>query len=557
MDYDSEISFSDSDDEYDTIDTYIEPITNNAQILKAYKNITIPNYPQPTDISLATISGISKLNTGLNLRVLSYLLVYPNIISGVPNRLYYPRIVDLRSPHFTINRIQKKSKKNMNKPMINFFNQITVRVVLRPGLKQMVNVKIFRSGALQMTGIKSIDDHYFTCNTVKNTIKDLAIKMNAFNNVVCKLQWAPIDINIHHLLMSFRFYPNRITKNNNLFKNYKYINNFAHHVQTITYSKQSVNLYYIGCEFNITLFTKYGNSWYFHITLPNNDNIQEAKYTFLTERAHFNYIKKRKRIKKTERCRCLKEVYEPCWNGYCFLDSITNIIVQKHQLMKCIRNFQLKYNKDCESCGYIASDDQLITEVINVKKHMNLEFLSKYNKVDQTYNVFFTPTKYPDKLIVTDVQETMFNGLFKTNFPINRHVINELYCKKYELNSTFGDSNHQGVITRYNWNENNLLKDGICYCDEICTCKTLTIITFGPPKKNVKNTNDSHNSSILITGGRTLDQQRDVYLFINNVLKNNYKNIYKINVTDYVKIIRIKRNVKFIIKQSLPCILSM
>ena len=143
------------------------------------------------------------------------------------------------------------------------------------------------------------------------------------------------------------------------------------------------------------------------------------------------------------------------------------------------------------------------------------------------------------------MKETMFNMNYKTNFPINRVNINKIYSNKYKLNSTFGDSNHQGVITRYKWNKNNKFKDGICHCKtHKCNCKEITFMTFGPPKKEL------NNSSIIITGGKTMEQQIEVYNFINKVLRDNYKEIYKLNISNFVTYIHVKRKIQLVIKKS-------
>jgi hypothetical protein len=126
----------------------------------------------------------------------------------------------------------------------------------------------------------------------------------------------------------------------------------------------------------------------------------------------------------------------------------------------------------------------------------------------------------------------MINSDFNTNFKIDLlKLLNILNINKKELFTKFNPEKYRGLIIGYYWNTDNELQEGKCHCKGKCNgkgngtgpsqCKKITISIF-------------KSGSIIITGGRLVKQIQDAYYFINNILKENYKDIIKLSILDFI-----------------------
>lgn len=141
-------------------------------------------------------------------------------------------------------------------------------------------------------------------------------------------------------------------------------------------------------------------------------------------------------------------------------------------------------------------------------------------------NSFIQPALKNQSAQVKDFNIVLINSDYKANFRINQKKLHPLIVNKYKIFSTFEPTIYPGVKSMYYWNED--YKDypikGKCYCTKKCTgkgngkgdgnCKKVTTAVF-------------QSGSVLITGGRSMDQIKDGYDFINNILKNEFMNIRK------------------------------
>lgn len=131
---------------------------------------------------------------------------------------------------------------------------------------------------------------------------------------------------------------------------------------------------------------------------------------------------------------------------------------------------------------------------------------------------------------VKDINIVLINSDYKANFKINQKRLHPIIVNKYKIFSTFEPTIYPGVKSMYYWNteyKNNLIK-GKCYCTKMCNgkgnghgngnCKKVTTAVF-------------QSGSVLITGGRSIEQIQDGYNFINSILKNEYNSIRKITAT--------------------------
>ena len=139
---------------------------------------------------------------------------------------------------------------------------------------------------------------------------------------------------------------------------------------------------------------------------------------------------------------------------------------------------------------------------------------------------FIQPALNNDSAQVKDFNIVLINSDYKANFRINQKKLHPLIVNKYKIFSTFEPTIYPGVKSMYYWNKD--YKDypikGKCYCTKKCTgkgngegdgnCKKVTTAVF-------------QSGSVLITGGRSMEQIKDGYDFINSILKNEFLEIRK------------------------------
>ena len=137
-----------------------------------------------------------------------------------------------------------------------------------------------------------------------------------------------------------------------------------------------------------------------------------------------------------------------------------------------------------------------------------------------------------DDIKVEGYDITMINSDFNTNFKIDLiSLLNILNQKNEYLFTKFNPEKYRGLIIGFYWNIDKHTQDGICGCKCKCTgkgtgrgegqCKKITISIF-------------KSGSVIITGAKLVEQIEDSYVFINNVFKDNFKDIVKMSILDYM-----------------------
>jgi TATA-box binding protein (TBP) (component of TFIID and TFIIIB) len=139
---------------------------------------------------------------------------------------------------------------------------------------------------------------------------------------------------------------------------------------------------------------------------------------------------------------------------------------------------------------------------------------------------FIQPALKNQDAQIKEFNIVLINSDYKANFRINQKKLHPLIVNKYKIFSTFEPTIYPGVKSMYYWNEDyhdNPIK-GKCYCTKKCNgkgngkgdgnCKKVTTAVF-------------QSGSVLITGGRSMEQIKDGYDFINNILKTEFVNIRK------------------------------
>jgi hypothetical protein len=109
--------------------------------------------------------------------------------------------------------------------------------------------------------------------------------------------------------------------------------------------------------------------------------------------------------------------------------------------------------------------------------------------------------------------------------------LNILNNNEKNLFTKFNPEKYRGLIIGYYWNTEKESQDGICLCKSKCNgkgigtgdgkCKKITISIF-------------KSGSVIITGGRLVKQIEDAYSTINDIFKENYYEINKLSILDFI-----------------------
>jgi len=133
---------------------------------------------------------------------------------------------------------------------------------------------------------------------------------------------------------------------------------------------------------------------------------------------------------------------------------------------------------------------------------------------------------------ISSYRITMINSNFNTNFKIDLlKLLDILNSDKYMLFTKFNPEKYRGLIIGYYWNTSHIGREGKCKCTGKCSgkgngngngnCKKVTISIF-------------KSGSIIITGGCLIEQVNDAYKTINTILYDNYTNIVKLSILDFI-----------------------
>jgi TATA-box binding protein (TBP) (component of TFIID and TFIIIB) len=137
-----------------------------------------------------------------------------------------------------------------------------------------------------------------------------------------------------------------------------------------------------------------------------------------------------------------------------------------------------------------------------------------------------------DNLKIDNYKITMINSDFNTNFKIDLlKLLSILNNNEKDLFTKFNPEKYRGLIIGYYWNLNKPKQDGKCLCKLKCNgkgngngdgeCKKITISVF-------------KSGSVIITGGRLVKQIEDAYSTINEIFKENYHEINKLSILDFI-----------------------
>ena len=213
-------------------------------------------------------------------------------------------------------------------------------------------------------------------------------------------------------------------------------------------------------------------------------------------------------------------------------------------------NLKIFWNGNVQLTGLKIEDEgkEAINRLIEIIKEINLHL--KSNNLFKNYKIPFLLGNISDKKTsdsflndknknivkcnINDIKLVNFkvcliNADFVINFEIKRNILYELLKKKYKIMVSYEPDYYQGVNSKFYWNKrwnSEFNYSGICRCSKGsgCNgkgegngdgdCKKVTIAIF-------------QSGKIIITGSKNYCQTRDAYMFINEILDENYELIKK------------------------------
>ena len=225
------------------------------------------------------------------------------------------------------------------------------------------------------------------------------------------------------------------------------------------------------------------------------------------------------------------------------IEQLENNSLKKHGRQKKKKDNEHFYN----SCSIIVKG-ALDIKCVNIKLFNNgkITLTGSKNEFDgyksckvlleemkKNKSIFLNVTDTEiDNLSIINYKITMINSDFDTNFKIDLlKLLDILNNNEKDLFTKFNPEKYRGLIIGFYWNTNKENQDGKCLCKSKCNgkgngtgdgqCKKITISVF-------------KSGSIIITGGRLVKQIEDAYKRINSILKENYHNIIKLSILDYI-----------------------
>lgn len=203
----SESSGSDSSDDSDQPSHCASSIVNTPiciDIDSLKRSLSMNKLPKELTISTMTITCCT--GTKINRKNVAYYIdLHPNRISSVrfgSNPVYERRLTPLKK------KMSKKKSKVVNTTKTGkvrnkkFYNQTTIEIHPDSG-NNPINMKLFRNGSLQMTGVKSVDDFisvmsklFCEFTKVRAVVKNNIIRPKLFVTDMSKLHVYNIKVNL-------------------------------------------------------------------------------------------------------------------------------------------------------------------------------------------------------------------------------------------------------------------------------------------------------------------------------------------------------------------------
>lgn len=438
-----------------------------------------------------------------------------------------------------------------------FNNQTTIK--MKYWGFRMVNVKVFRNGKLQLTGLKYEDEAITIGNLLIGILNEIKVPVHLdIDNILD----APVTFDMQLVwdgsrMSYFRRYCNRFLKNFkfNLEEQYRkqiranlkksnqsdqpdinIYNQIKVDIKRKNFIKGVHDRYYDNSSYNAKLKLLEEKEWFSdRRVLEIVDMIHYAKLLFDNETANIlescNTIKDiRERLIKLKgsyldfRYPELNGMLDSMYKGYYASDEQTLINV-KVEIRVFIKNYKQLLDKKINRLLYIRNSDVTICDSINKYISHHLEKANiPINTANNQRKFLLTMSELQGnpKYQVSNVETVMINSDLTVNYNINLKKMAKI-LKKKELFNTYDPDEHSAVNLKYYWNRKNIVQ-GFCNCTPHCStkekksvCSKITILIFRP-------------GSIIITGSRTIEQLKSAHIFTIQLLKETM-DVVRVNET--------------------------
>jgi TATA-box binding protein (TBP) (component of TFIID and TFIIIB) len=226
-----------------------------------------------------------------------------------------------------------------------------------------------------------------------------------------------------------------------------------------------------------------------------------------------------------------------------YIKSLESNSLKKHGRQKEKKDNENFYN----SCSIIAKGNNDLKSV-NIKLFNNgkITLTGSKEEFDGLYAskiVLRELIKYPEifedneeknveTFDVVNFKTTMINSDFSTFFKIDLlKLLMILNSETLQLFTKFNPEKYRGLIIGFYWNTDKPIQNGLCKCTVKCNgkgcgtgngkCKKVTISIF-------------KSGRIIITGAQKTKQIEDAYSLINQILKDNYTEVVKLSILDFI-----------------------
>jgi hypothetical protein len=472
------------------------------------------NYGNPSPLNISTYTIITDITNNTNeidLHILSRLIpIYADNSIQAQDKEGCIIGINNYTEHYYTDLPRGKIDLNKKYPNSVFNNQLTI-LYKYYGFKT-VNIKIF-NGKLHFTGIKDYPwEVEHTCNYIINMIKNLKYK------IYTKIDDFK-DIDKYNYVLYYDRELNDIVYYRNDIDNYDIANYIKGKNENNNRWLNSVEISKIVKKYlkNIENIEEIMTELYNKIFMTDNYSINDREYIYkiLSE---YNKLKK---VKSNS------IYYENCKLKQYFTEHII-------YLMKIIKKYKLRIQQTYETDSYIISKLKILYPDI-LQECRNLQDTSILLKKTAMSSKKFTMGNISIDLIKSEFNNGMGHKLVQFS--------NKLREDKYNIFNTYNpNTGHAGILIKFYYNKIHLdKKPGICHCEDFCItkkkkntvnkCSCLTIIVFRP-------------ANITITGGKTIEEIKYAYDFINKFIIDNIDEVcYNIN-PDEIKENKIKKIIK-------------
>lgn len=249
---------------------------------------------------------------------------------------------------------------------------------------------------------------------------------------------------------------------------------------------------------------------------------------------------------------------------------IKTVIYNGINISSLVKTKKKQISFDNQATIVVKVDDNMI----NVKYFINGSISmtgckSEKNGIEAVKIIIREAMKYPfifenEKDLEIPVEEALYN--FKITlvncdycigFNIDRNNLYKILLKEYNIFASFAPDFYHATKIGFMWNKaTKKYQDGVCTCTIDCTCgkskdickcilkclgedKSMISTDFGYKNKCCKKITMAvfENGNVIITGSHNIEQTIDTYNHMNNIFKEQYKNIVKYSVNDFEKYI--------------------